>query len=247
MATAVSSPRPLAPPASRDRAFYSGVAVLMLVTALVGFGRTYYFSALSGVHGTITGRAFTGTLRLHAVLFTAWLLLFIVQTALVATHRVAVHRRLGIAGAVLAAAMIAVGLSTAAEAARAGSAPPGVDSYAFLAVPLGDLTFFTGFLALALVWRNHKETHKRLMILASASLMTAALARWPGVLPLGPLAFYGLTLLFPIVGIVYDRLARGRVHRVYWWGLAAMVLGVALRLLLIGSPAWQHAMRSLLS
>ena len=59
------------------------------------------------------------------------------------------------------------------------------------------------------------------------------------------LASYGLTLLFPIAAAVYDWRSRGRVHPVYWWGLALIVLGVAARVVLLGSPAWRHAVQSL--
>jgi len=52
-------------------------------------------------------------------------------------------------------------------------------------------------------------------------------------------------LVFPIAGAVYDRRSRGRVHPVYWWGLALIVLGVGVRVVLLGSPAWAHAMQSL--
>ncbi len=50
-------------------------------------------------------------------------------------------------------------------------------------------------------------------ILASACLMSAPLVRWPGVLRVGVLAAYGLTLLFPIAGAVYDRWSRGRISQ----------------------------------
>ena len=70
-------------------------------------------------------------------------LLFVVQTTLVAQRKVAVHRRLGFAGAGLAAAMVGVGTYTAIEAAARGSAPPGVDPLAFLAIPLFDIVLFT--------------------------------------------------------------------------------------------------------
>jgi len=46
-------------------------------------------------------------------------------------------------------------------------------------------------------------------------------------------------------GAVYDRWSRGRVHPVYSWGLALIVLGVLVRVALLGSPTWQHAMQSL--
>jgi len=51
--------------------------------------------------------------------------------------------------------------------------------------------------------------------------------------------------ILPIAGAVYDRWSRGRVHSVYWWGLALLVLGVAARVALLGSPTWAHAMQSL--
>jgi len=75
--------------------------------------------------------------------------------------------------------------------------------------------------------------------------MAAPLVRLPGVLALGALSSYVLMLLFPISGAVYDRLSRGRVDSVYWWGLALLVLGVAARVALLGSPTWAHAMQSL--
>jgi hypothetical protein len=52
-------------------------------------------------------------------------------------------------------------------------------------------------------------------------------------------------LVFPIAGAVYDRWSRGRVHPVYWWGLALLVLGVAARVALLRSPTWAHATQSL--
>src|SRR5215468_7981998 len=86
-----------------DRLFYSGMAVAMALAVFIGFARTYYLSAYFGTTTTTTGGPFSTIVRLHAALFTTWVLLFVVQTSLVATRRVAVHRRLGLAVAVLAA------------------------------------------------------------------------------------------------------------------------------------------------
>jgi hypothetical protein len=244
MATA-ASPRLLVSPAATDRKFYTGMAIVMLFTALFGFSRTYFLGLISGHPTTITGRVPNATVHLHALLFMSWLVLFIVQTSLVATHRVKVHRKLGYFGVALAAAMIVVGGRTAVEAARLGAVPPGAKPWNFIAIPFGDITSFAIFFLGAVLWRNNKDKHKRLMILATASLMSAALVRWPGVLAVGPLLAYGLTLLFPIAGAVYDRWSRGRVHPVYWWGLAVMVLGVAVRVALLNSTAWSHATQSL--
>ncbi len=244
MATA-ASPRPLVSAAAPDRKFYTGMAIAMLFTALIGFSRTYFLGLISGHARTITGRVPNATVHLHALLFTSWLVLFIVQTSLVATHRVKVHRKLGYFGVALAAAMIVVGGRTAVEAARLGAVPPGANPWSFMAIPFGDITTFALFVLGAVLWRKNKDKHKRLMILASACLMSAALVRWPGVLSVGPLLAYVLTLLFPIAGAVYDRWSRGRVHPVYWWGLGLIALGIPVRVALLASPAWRLAMQSL--
>jgi len=177
----------------------------MMLTVLAGFSRTYFLGLISGHARTITGRVPNATVHLHALLFMSWLALFIVQTSLVATHRVKVDRKLGYFGVALAAAMTVVGGRTAVEAARLGSVPPGANPWNFIAIPFGDITTFAMFFLGAVLWRNDKEKHKRLMMLVSACLMSAALVHWPGVLRVGPLASYGLTLLFPITGVVYDR------------------------------------------
>ncbi len=240
-----ASPRLLVSPRTRDRKFYTGMAIAMLFTALVGFSRTYFIRLISGHPTTVTGRVPNVTAHLHALLFMSWLVLFIVQTSLVANHRVKVHRKLGYFGIGLAAAMIVVGGRAAVEAARLGAVPPGANPWNFIAIPFGDITTFAGFLLAAILWRNDKEKHKRLMILASTCLMAAPLVRFPGVLRVGALAAYGLMLLFPIGAALYDWRSRGRVHPVYWWGLALIVLGVAVRVVLLGSPIWEHAMQSL--
>src|SRR5437868_9570816 len=166
MATAATSPRPLVSPAARDRKFYTGMAIVMLFTALFGFSRTYLLGLISGHPTTITGRVPNATVHLHALLFMSWLALLIVQTSLVATHRVKVHRKLGYFGVVLAAAMIVVGGRTAVEAARLGAVPPGANPWSFMAIPFGDITTFAIFFLGAVLWRKNSEKHKRLIILA---------------------------------------------------------------------------------
>ena len=216
------------------------MAVALAITAFAGFSRTYYLRFLSGgPTATLGGGPFTTVVHIHGALFTAWVVLFIVQTALVSTRRVAVHRRLGVAGAALAAAMVAAGTSIAIVTAARGSSPPGMTPLAFLAIPLFDMILFSGFISAALVMRRNKEAHKRLMLLAYISIITAAIARLPGVLPLGPPVFFGLSLIFLAAGAIYDFVSRGRVHNVYLWGGAILIVSVPLRLALANTSAWQ--------
>jgi len=225
---------------THDRLFYGAMAVAMGVTVFTGFAATYYLRLFSGgPKATLNGGPFTTLVHVHGALFTSWVLLFIVQTALVSSRRVAVHRRLGVAGALLAAAMVAAGSTLAIATAARGAAPPGMTPLGFLAIPLFDMVLFAGFITTALVKRRDKEAHKRLMLLAYVSIITAAIARLPGVLPLGPPAFFGLSLICIVVGAVYDFVSRGRLHKVYLWGGAVIVMSVPLRLAISSTGAWQ--------
>ena len=239
MATSIASKPVVLPGSAYDRVFYSGMAIAMAGTVFIGFARTYYLSAFFGTSTTFSGGPFSPVIRLHAVLFTSWTLLFVVQTSLVATHRVAVHRQLGIGVASVGAAMVVVGTATALQLTYRGGAPPGVDPRAFLVVPLGDMFVFGILLPAALWLRTNKEAHKRLMLLAFTSILAAAVARFPGVLQRGPLWFFGLTFL-PIltVGMTYDLITRRRVHPAYLWGGAFLILSVPARLALSSTHAW---------
>lgn len=223
-----------------DRVFYSGMAVAMGLTVFAGFAPSYYLRFLGGEPAvTISGAPISGLVHLHAALFSSWVLLFIVQTALVATRRVAVHRRLGVAIAVIAAGMVIVGTRLAIESAARGASVPGVDALAFLAIPIFDMILFAIFVTTALVRRRDREAHKRLMLLAYVSIIVAAMARIPGVLTLGPPGFFGLAFVFVILGGIYDFLTRGRLHKVYLWGGALFLLSVPLRLLISNTGAWR--------
>lgn len=231
-----------------DRVFYGSIAVALALTVFVGFGPTYFFPIFTrSPQSTLTGGPVTPLVHVHAALFSTWVLLFIGQTTLVVQHKLALHRRLGIAGGVLAALMVVVGTLTALKKAARAEAPGGVDPVQFLMIPVSDMAFFAGFVAAALLLRANREAHKRLMLLAYVCVVVAAVARLPGVLPLGPSVFFGLAFLFIVAGIIYDRASRGRVHPVYVWGGTILAVSVPLRLMISGTEAWTRVARWMLA
>ena len=231
-----------------DRLFYGTMAGALALTVFAGFSSTYYLRLFSGgPTATLSGGPFTRLVHVHGALFTAWVVLFLVQTALISGRRVAVHRRLGVAGAVLAGAMIAAGCLTAIATAKRGGSPPGMDPLAFLVIPLFDMVLFAGFISAALLRRRDKEAHKRLMLLAYISIVVAAVARLPGVLALGPPAFFGLSLLFVVAGATYDFVSRRRVHAVYLWGGGILIASIPVRLALASTAVWHAIARGLTS
>jgi hypothetical protein len=216
------------------RRFYVGVAIAVLITVFLGFSRSYFLKAYYGTP------ELSLLLHIHGLVFTSWVLLFLIQTTLVAADRTNLHRKLGVGGAVLAALVLVVGTTTAILRVKGGSAPiPGVPPLAFLAVPFFDMVVFAILLGAGLLLRNRPDTHKRLMTLATISLMSAPIARLPiGVLQAGPPAFFGLTDLFIVAMLVYDFATRRKVHPATIWGGLVLVASQPLRLMISGTPAW---------
>ena len=170
------------------------------------------------------------------------------QTSLVSTRRVDVHRRLGLLGGVIAVALVITGYFTVIAMVRRGitlggdpatARDPSGDSV----FPFGDLVTFSVLVTAAFLWRRRRPVHVRLMLFATlAGLMPAALNHLFGyVLPLAavPIAF---TVVLPLLygsHAIYDKVSTGRVHRLSLWGAVALVAWANIRAALIGpSPAW---------
>ena len=151
---------------------------------------------------------------LHGAVFLTWFILLVVQTTLVARGRLVVHRSLGVLGAVLATAMILAGLTGAIIAARRPGGFIGIPipPLQFLVIPFGDMVLFASLIGTGLSLRRRPQAHKRLMLIGSITILTAAIARWPFVLGGGPPAFFGITDLFLVPLVVWDFSTRRRLH-----------------------------------
>ena len=220
--------------ARRTRRFYVGMSLAFLLTVFIGFSRSYYLKPWFGTP------ELSGLLHLHGLVFTAWFVFFLLQTTLVASGRTYLHRRMGIAGAVLAALVVTVGITVAINRVRTGVSPiPGVSPLGFLAIPFFDMVVFAILVSAAVYLRRRLEWHKRLMTLAMITLLPAPLARlqFP-YLPPGPLTFFGLADLFILAILAYDLVTRRKVHPATIWGGLLLVASQPLRLMLSGTPLW---------
>jgi hypothetical protein len=216
-----------------ERRLYTWGAIAALLVIFAGFARTYY---LKGMFGT---PELTTLKHVHGLVMTAWFTLFLVQVRLVASGRTALHRKLGVAGAVLAALVVVVGTTTALVAAKNG-ATPGPPPLVFLAIPLGDMVVFATLVSAAIRYRKRADFHKRLMLLASLGIVTAAVARIPldflqaGGLP----AFFAVTDLLLIGCIAFDSVKNRRMHPAFIAGIAFIVGSQVARFLVAGTPQW---------
>jgi hypothetical protein len=238
-----------------DRLFFSGMAVAIAITVFVGFAPTYYlFGFMHGVtsRGASAGSELTPLVHVHAAVFSLWILLFVTQTTLIARGQYDLHRALGIASLAVAAMMLVLGYLTATHAARIGSSPPGWDDKAFLLIPLSSLALFAGFLVAGVLNRHRAAYHKRLMLLATISLLLPALARIVRMtnapfLPLGVLGGLVVLNLYVAAMILYDMRRLGRVHPVTIWGTAIVLVAWPVRILFGYSDVWQHLAQTLIA
>ena len=226
-------------PARSDRLFYTGMAVTAALVVLVGFAPTYY------LRSTVSRGTLPALLQAHGALFSAWIVLMVVQATLIARQRTDVHRALGWVGAALAALVATAGVTAGLATARREAAG-GLDeaARAFLTIPMFSMVVFAGLVAAAIVCRRRPQAHKRLMLLATISILDAPIARWPGA-P-GALGVSLLVDLFVVVAMAYDFLSRRRVHPAYIVGGAIIAGNQALRDVVGRSDAWQAVARALI-
>src|SRR5580692_6537267 len=161
MATVVAGPSSTArlvtgaPGRRFDHLFFSGMALLLLVTVFVGFARSYYLA------GVFLAPLPSLIIHLHGAAFSCWILLLVTQTSLVAAGRTDLHRRLGITGFFLASLMLILGVLAATDSLVRHAGPPDRDVLAFYIVPLSNVGIFAVLVFFAFRARSNPSAHKR--------------------------------------------------------------------------------------
>ena len=197
-------------------------------------------------------------LHVHSVLMASFLVLLLTQTILMATGRRELHVRVGAAAFALVPALVIVGFILVPAIYHsvwnfAQTAPPPVqqkmqhrllqlDDIMLMQIRIGLL--FPLLLAIGLVARRgNSGLHKRMMILASAVPLGAAIDRmtWlPTTLPGIPLSsdLYILAAVAPL--LAWDVVRNRRVHEAYviWF---AFCLPITLVVYSLWDTPWWHA------
>jgi hypothetical protein len=225
----------------RERWFFGGISLAMAVTIFIGFAPSYYLRSQIGPPHELSA-----LLHLHGFLCSMWVVLFVVQTSLVAAGNVRLHRNLGMGGVVLATAMMIMGAIVAVVGVRQGilgashgTPITGPQALMQLVLPFGAVIVFPTLFVLAIYFRRRTDIHKRLMVISNLELVGAALGRIPLLTAISPLAFFAAADLFIVALAVYDRSSRGRVHpATLWAGVFTLSMQVG-RVLVAPTAAWQ--------
>jgi len=174
--------------------FFTVMPGVILFLVLAGFTRTLYARPL------FHPAPIPPYLYVHGIVLTCWFAWAWTQSLLISAGRIANHRRFGAVGACFAAAVFAAALMASfgsvsrkgfdlnASASVMGNGITGITvAQFFSSVVWGNIVnalSFALFVAGAVIFRRRSQIHKRLMLLASISILEPALARiarWPGL------------------------------------------------------------------
>lgn len=223
-----------------DRNFYLILLGLIWLGILMGFGGDI------ANHIKTHAPPFPLIVHVHAVAFVGWLVLLTVQMLLIRRQRHDIHRKLGVAGAFLAAIMIVLAPATALYMQRLQFGTPLSDP-GFMAIQFTDILAFAGLVIAAITFRGRSPAHKRLILLATIYISDAGFARWlfpilGPVFGMGLWGFWGIAYIGPdilLFGLgAYDLVTRRRLHPAYVLGAIWMLANQFTATLLYHDPAW---------
>jgi hypothetical protein len=227
----------------------------------LAFAIVAWFAVYKGF-GPVIEKRFTGNadyeapwvLVFHVFSFFGWLTLLTFQAALVRIGRTDLHRLTGLAGAVLVPVMVVSGLG-AEYFSQHFYAARDPENARFYIIPLSAMILFAIAAPVAILLRRDPPAHKRMMLFATAILMTSAYGRWLGQ-PLetmfggGALGtwagnFAGLDAML-LVMMAYDVATRGRVHRILLIAVPVLLIVQGLIAWIYHTDWWPLAVRALL-
>ena len=222
-------------PRATDRGLFLVAAIGFPLLVLIGYFKSYYFSAFFDVRPVANA-----LVHAHGVVMSLWVLYFVAQVVLIRSRNVKLHMTMGMVGIALAIIVVVVGMATAVDAQLVrGAAPPDVNPHSFFMLPVSDMTLFVIFFAGAIYFRKRPAEHKTLMLLTAISFLPAALFRIPVVPPeyAMPWAF-GVPALIAVACLAWHSRKHGKVNRVFALGVSLILIAIPLRVLIMESRVW---------
>jgi hypothetical protein len=201
-----------------DKYFYLAMSLLMIAIVVWGFGHT--------VNDVLFRPAVARPriLWVHSATFFAWLLLFLLQSALVRTHNVRIHRTLGWFVAGVGVLMIPLGVTTALILGHFDVTvlhEAGADAFEFIS--FGDMAIFTVWLTLGILWRRKPALHRPIFFIATCGLIGAAFGRVPYLVAPHNLSYVCVDAVIAL-GLLRDLLVDRRIPRLYLIALPPLAL-----------------------
>lgn len=231
-----------------ERLYFAAFSLVILLVIFWAFAPSYY---LRGLYHRPAPPPFV---ILHGVMMSGWVLLLLVQAALVSVGRLAWHRRLGDAGLIYAALIVPVGcMAVTISAAREVHAHSSfmLPELNVLGISLMQMLLFGGFVGAAGLLRRRPDYHKRLIVMAMLSVLPNAVVRLSFNVPAFSFLQSNLDILnawavFCLTVIACDVVRMRRLHPVFAIGGAVVMAALYLTWFVSRTSTWdQFWIRSL--
>ena len=192
-----------------DQGFFVRLAWILAAIIVIGF-------AQNAALGRVNIPAVPVWVHFHGLLMLSWLALLVTQNRLAAAGNLALHRRLGWAGAFLVCAIVGLACFTGVMSLALHRYPPFFTPSFFLALTLTDTMAFGGLVFAGIANRRETEAHRRLMLGATIIILEPAFGRLLPAPILGGEMTEWITMVIQLGFVLaiarHDRRTLGRVH-----------------------------------
>lgn len=141
-------------------------AVITLAIVILGFTPTFFLRPIFESIDRATGSPQLPIhLIIHGITMTSWYVIFVAQTYLVKSRNVSLHKKLGVAGIIIAVLAVVSGFVVLIEFIDRGANVTAVTN-----INVGNTINFIVFIGMILVGLNYRRTpdiHKRVMLFAA--------------------------------------------------------------------------------
>jgi hypothetical protein len=239
MATQIGSRRGII---DAEHRFFMISAWVMAAVIVAGFSTSIVFGRSTFASPPI--------FHVHAFVFFGWVVLYLLQTNLVAAGNIRLHKQLGWLTVGWVPAMLVLGTTMTVISLRTHRGPPFFHSNEFLIDNPLSLVYFAGMVAAAIALRKRTDWHRRLMFCGMAVLTGPGSGRIlpnPLFIPIAWWVDMAAVLAFPAVAMVIERRRTGRIHDAWWWGVGLLVGSQIVGSLFAFSPAGYAVTRAVLA
>ena len=217
---------------------YLGFALSGLGAAAVGFFTTYLRPVWRGeFHGPPLA-------TVHGAFVLGWLLLFAAQVWLVRAGNTRQHRALGWIGLAIVPGVVWTTIAMGVYAMKRDlAAGMGEVAVSLLVGTVTSPLLFAAVFAGGIAYRRKSDVHKRLMLLATLTILWPAFLRFRHYFPAVPRpdVWFGFVLpqSMTVIAMLHDKATRGRVHPAYWTVGVFLIAEAAAEVVLFDTPGWR--------
>lgn len=226
--------------------FFFLLMSLVLTGILVsGFGPTFFFRSWFNPNDGHGPEGLPLFLVIHGLLMSAWIILFLLQSILVQSDNIKLHKKLGWLGLALVVLIIPSGIMVMIGfgprlLALGVPAPVLREGLSLMFwIDVFSLILFPGLIASALYFRKKSDWHKRFMLYAGITVIVPALGRLTAQIsptqsfgqinwPLNWIIFFIILCCVPL----YDILKTKQIHIASKIGFMAVFTGMLLSILI---------------